>query len=226
MKAKANIVAQRLLNLYRQAHVINGGWMAVNKVFLTESSNDVISELQGLPTGKMLIKHISNLRDGTTPLDSIAHELLPYGGLMHETFNEIPITPEELQDLIKNINEFTPDDMGLQKLQNTDAVKKFGKYWLQNIPKFLSHQPDAMAKWPLVVQTFNAYDLWDKAQKILTQQVNERVQSQIQADMLDYETYLPMFGEAGNQLLKKLRNVISVIETSKNKKSATAIQDE
>ena len=37
MQQHAHIVAQRLLNLYRQAHVIEGGWTAVNRVFISES---------------------------------------------------------------------------------------------------------------------------------------------------------------------------------------------
>ena len=63
MKAKASVVAQKLLNLYRQAHVIQGGWAAVNQVFVSEATQDVLSELHDLPTGKNLVTHISNLRD-------------------------------------------------------------------------------------------------------------------------------------------------------------------
>ena len=52
MQQPSHIIAQRLLNLYRQAHVINGGWAAVNKVFLDESGDPkVIEELQNMPTG-------------------------------------------------------------------------------------------------------------------------------------------------------------------------------
>ena len=47
MPQQAHIIAQRLLNLYRQEHVIEGGWAAVNKVFIAESNNDqVIAELE------------------------------------------------------------------------------------------------------------------------------------------------------------------------------------
>jgi hypothetical protein len=39
--------------------------------------------------------------------------------------------------------------------------------------------------------------------------LSERVRAQVQADMPDYETYLPMFGDAGTELLAKLRTFIS-----------------
>ena len=64
MKAKASSIAQKLLNLYRQAHVINGGWAAVNRVLLDEATDEVLTELPELPTGKMLVQHIKNLREG------------------------------------------------------------------------------------------------------------------------------------------------------------------
>ena len=53
MKAKASSIAQKLLNLYRQEHVIFGGWAAVNRVFVDEASDDVLRELRDLPTGKI-----------------------------------------------------------------------------------------------------------------------------------------------------------------------------
>ena len=40
MKAKASVVAQKLLNLYRQEHVIVGGWAAVNAVLPEEEGSD------------------------------------------------------------------------------------------------------------------------------------------------------------------------------------------
>ena len=62
MKAKASVTAQKLLNLYRQAHVIEGGWPVLNKVFIEESTDEVLKELIELPTGKLLAEHINNLR--------------------------------------------------------------------------------------------------------------------------------------------------------------------
>ena len=66
MKPKASTIAQKLLNLYRQAHVIIGGWGALNPIFVDEATPDVISELSNLPTGKMLAKHIENLNELST----------------------------------------------------------------------------------------------------------------------------------------------------------------
>ena len=45
MKAKASVIAQKLLNLYRQAHVIVGGWGAVNRVFVDEATDEVLTEM-------------------------------------------------------------------------------------------------------------------------------------------------------------------------------------
>lgn len=47
---------------------------------------------------------------------------------------------------------------------------------------------------------------------MLNQPLSERAHAQLQADMPEYETYLPMFGDAGEELLHKLRAFISVRE--------------
>ena len=99
MNAKTSATAQKLLNLYRQEHVIIGGWATVNPVFINEATDEVIRELRELPTGKMLVQHIENLRTGKTPMDSIERELLPYGGLMIEE----NITNTQLQQSINDI---------------------------------------------------------------------------------------------------------------------------
>ena len=82
MNAKTSTIALKLLNLYRQEHVIIGGWTTVNPIFVNEATDDVIKELRDMPTGKLLVRHIENLRSGKTPMDSIDPELLPYGGMM------------------------------------------------------------------------------------------------------------------------------------------------
>ena len=147
MKAKASLIAQKLLNLYRQEHVIFGGWAAVNAVFVNEATPEVITELQELPTGKMLAKHIENLRSGKTPMDSIERDLLPYGGMMSETVATIPLTPEEWTELENGINNFTPDENGLNEIQlvscntccNISKTRTVGKmvYHSKNIPCIL-----------------------------------------------------------------------------------------
>ena len=55
------------------------------------------------------------------------------------------------------------------------------------------------------MQTWRAYHLWDMASQIVSQPMTERTRAQIQADMPEYETFLPMFADAGKKLLEKLR---------------------
>ena len=71
MKPKASVVAQQMINLYRQQHVIVGGWGAGNQIFVNEADKDVIAELPNLPNGRLLVQHIENLRNGKTSMDSI-----------------------------------------------------------------------------------------------------------------------------------------------------------
>lgn len=212
MKAKASVIAQKLLNLYRQEHVIFGGWTAVNKVFVDEATPDVLRELRELPTGKMLIKHIENLRSGKTPMDSIERELLPYGGMMAETIATVPLTPAEWTELEQGINEFTTDQEGLEKIQQLNVIKKFGDQWLVAIRSALSGRPELLEKWSVINKTYRAYYLWKVASDMLNQPLSERARAQLQVDMPEYETYLPMFGEAGTELLEKLRSFITTMK--------------
>lgn len=209
MNAKSSTIAQRLLNLYRQEHVIFGGWAAVNQVFMTEATDDVLSALGELPTGKNLVRHIENLRSGKTPMDSIERDLLPYGGLMDETVATVTLTKSEWAELESGIDAFTTDQNGLDKIQQLKVVKKFGDQWLVAIRAALSARPDLLEKWSLVNKTYRAYYLWKVASDMLTQPLSERARAQLQADMPEYETYLPMFGDAGDELLGKLRSFIS-----------------
>lgn len=212
MKTKASTVAQKLLNLYRQEHVIFGGWAAVNQVFVAEADNDVMHELRALPTGKMLIQHIENLRSGKTPMDSIERELLPYGGTMDRSVETISLTPTEMSELESGINAFTPDDDGLERIQNLSVVKRFGNEWTVAIRAALATRPDLLQKWAVITKTYRAYYLWHVATDMLNQPLSERAHAKLQADMPEYETYLPMFGDAGEELLHKLRAFISVRE--------------
>ena len=211
MNAKASTTAQKLLNLYRQEHVIFGGWAAVNQVFVDEATPDVLHELRELPTGKNLIKHIENLRSGKTPMDSIERELLPYGGMMAETVATVPLTKSEWAELESGINSFTTDQDGLEKIQQLDVIKKFGDQWMFAIRAALSERPELLEKWALVTKTYRAYYLWKVASDMLNQPLSERARAQLQADMPEYETYLPMFGDAGVKLLEKLRSFISTM---------------
>ena len=209
MKPKANLIAQRLVNLYRQEHVILGGWAVLNPVFVDEATDDVLNEMADLPTGKMLIQHIKNLRSGKTPMDSIDRELLPYGGLMSESGVSTPMSDEQWDELANALDNFTPNQEGLEHLQSLDVVKKFGDEWLVGIKNMLAGHPDLAQKWKVVMQTQRAYHLWDMATQIINQPLTERMRAQIQADMPEYETFLPMFAEPGKQLLEKLRSFMN-----------------
>ena len=209
MKAKASATAQRLLNLYRQEHVIVGGWATVNPVFVADASDDVIAELHDMPNGNTLIKHIENLRSGKTPMDSIERELLPYGGMMTEEMASITLTPTQWQELVRGIENFTPDQSGLDAFKALGVVRGFGAEWQTAIRAALATRPHLLEKWGIIRQTDSAYRLWDMANTIISNPITERARAQVQADMPEYETYLPMFGDAGNELLAKLRAFIS-----------------
>lgn len=205
MKAKASTIAQKLLNLYRQAHVINGGWVAVNRVFVDEATDEVLKEMNDLPTGKMLVAHIKNLRDGKTPMNSIARELLPYGGMMADAAVIMDISSKDMDTLISAIQEFQPSQDELTKFMEMPVVRKLGSDWAVIIRNALTNDhPDITEKFDLIVRTWRAYDLWNDANEIIAKPMNERTRAQLQVDMPEYETYLPMFGEEGKKLLRQL----------------------
>ena len=210
MPQQAHIIAQRLLNLYRQEHVIDGGWSAVNKVFLAESNNaQVISELENMPTGKKLIAHINNLRDKKTPMNTIDKDLLPYGGLMSGVEVSFSLTDEEIAELKRALDKFQPTQESLNTIKNMPLVRKFGNDWVQDIKVAIMARPDMLAKWDIVIQTDKAYRIWNSAHELLSETLTERNRAQIQADMPEYETFLPMFGDSGKEMLKRLRTFMS-----------------
>lgn len=208
MKAKASITAQKLLNLYRQEHVITGGWTVLNKIFIDEATEDVINELKDLPTGKLLVEHIKNLRSGKTSMDSISRELLPYGGIFAERPNT-QITEPELKELKVAVNEFTPNQRGLENFISTPVVRRLGADWSSTIRTVLTNDQDLLDKFDQIARMWNAYNIWIKAKDFMKQPMNDRVRAQLQADLPEYETYLPMFGEEGTDLLRRVHSVIS-----------------
>jgi hypothetical protein len=209
MKPRPSIVAQKLLNLYRQQHVIFGGWKAVNQIFVHEADADVMAELSNLPTGRMLAQHIENLRNGKTPADSINIELMPYGGLMSEAVASTRLSDEEMSQLRYALDSFVPDADGLIRIQSLDVVKKFGDEWQVAIRSVFADDQASLEKWNIVTKTARAYYLWKVANDMLSTPISERSRAQIQADLPEYETYLPLFGEAGTELLSKLRIFVS-----------------
>jgi hypothetical protein len=59
------------------------------------------------------------------------------------------------------------------------------------------------------MKTDRAYRLWDMATQIVHQPLTERARAQIQADMPEYETFLPMFNQPGLDLLARLRSFLN-----------------
>jgi hypothetical protein len=210
MQQQAHIIAQRLLNLYRQAHVIVGGWAAVNRVLVSESNDaQVIKELLNLPTGQKLVEHINNLKSGKTPMNTIDNDLLPYGGTMSGQEINVSISKEEIEQLKQMLEHFEPTLDGLNEIKNLPFVKNFGNDWIEDIKSSLAGDNVALAQWDNVVRTNRAYQMWDEAQQLISETLTERNRAQIQADMPEFETYLPMFGDVGNELLSKLRTFMS-----------------
>ena len=212
MAERPAITAQRLMNLYRQTHVIAGGWSAVNPILVADADDAVIAEVNKLACGERLAAHIKNLQSGKTPMNSINQELMPYGGAMHAKTNTTEtLSDEQLQELENVLNAFVPDEVHLHEIAELDVVKQFGDDWLTGIGFALASRPDLAAIWKTVQQTARAYDLWGVAQTIVSKPISERDRARIQADLPEFETYLPMFGDSGKELMTKLRNMVSSI---------------
>ncbi len=222
MNAKASIIAQKLLNLYRQEHVIVGGWAAVNQVFVAEASADVIAALRDLPTGRMLVRHIENLRNGTTAMDSIERDLLPYGGAMSDSIVATQLPPDQFRELESAILAFTPDEAGLNTLAANPVIQSYGDEWPTAVRAALAGRPEMQSRWAIVMQTYQAYKLWNTANDVMKNPISDRTRAQLQSDMPEYETYLPMFGDAGSELLAKLRTFVSSIKPATNQATESA----
>lgn len=211
MRESTSIIAQRLLNLYRQAHVINGGWPAVNQVFINEASEAVFTELEKLPGGTKLAIYIKNLKSGKTKMDQIDRELMPYNGMMNNNINPAQVSSKDLQELGNALTDFQPDEEHIDKIKKLNIVQSFGENWVKGVRSALSNNPDLLSKWNEVSQTARAYDLWNEAYAILTPPISERARAQVQADLSEYETYLPMFGDEGTKLLARIRTFVSSV---------------
>ncbi|MBO7509461.1 MAG: hypothetical protein J6T57_04275 [Alphaproteobacteria bacterium] len=216
MKAKASVVAQKLLNLYRQAHVIAGGWPALNKIFVDEATDDVIAEMRDLPTGKFLVMHIQNLRSGKTPMNSIARELLPYGGMLAESGDSVDLESDSVGALVDAVDKFSATPKGIEDFMNAPVIRDLGDNWIAYGRKVLATRPDKLQIFDTIVQTWNAYRVWDMANDILKQPISDRIRAQVQIDMPEYETYLPMFGDEGTDLLRRLHSLTSSLPIKSN----------
>ena len=142
-------------------------------------------------------------------MDSIDKDLLPYGGMMSGQSVISALSEEEKAELKSALDSFEPTPEGLEKIKNTPVVQKFGNDWIEGIKSSIASDQNLLEKWQTVVKTDKAYRLWDSANQLLSETLTERNRAQIQADMPEYETYLPMFGEAGESVLVKLRTFVS-----------------
>ena len=146
-------------------------------------------------------------------MNSIERDLLPYGGMMAETALDFDISQSDWKDLESAIISFTPDQDGLDRIEKLPIVKSFGNEWVQKIRSLISvKHPELIQNWEAVDQTYNAYMRWNTANDLISNILTDRARAQLQADMPEYETYLPMFGDDGLKLLEKLRNSISSIK--------------
>ena len=206
MKSKTAIIAQKLVNLYRSAFAIDGGWRAVNAVFLAEADDAVIEEISKLPTGKSLTQHIFNLRGKKTAADSIEPELLPYSGMMHP-HNAADYDEREFDALRGALQNFQPNPESIAEIKKLPIVSGFGDRWAAGVRSIL-HDDSLIAIWRSVLQTDSALRLWARAAEILGSTPSDLLRAEVQADMPEYETYLPMFGKDGLEALSRLRQLV------------------
>ena len=207
MKTKAATVAQKLMNLYRNAFAINGTWSAVNRVFVDEADDAAMDEIQKLPCGKFLTKHIMNLKNGRTDMNSIEPELLPYDGMMDKPSN-VRADDDELRALLRAMENFQPDREHLDAIKSLPLVRRFGDTWATDVRAVLIDAAH-VAIWQNITRTDGALRLWSRAAEILSSPPSERIRAEIQADLPEYETYLPLFGADGTDLLSRLRKLVN-----------------
>jgi hypothetical protein len=167
--------------------------------------------LEKLPNGKKLIQHIKNLKSGKTPMNDIERGLMPYSGMMNPMVKKAQILDSDLKELRDALTSFQSNEEHIEKIKNLKYVNSFGENWIKGVSDALSGDPNLLSKWKEISQTSIAYDLWNKAYKILTPPISERARAQAQADLSEYETYLPMFGDEGTKLLSQIRNFVSSV---------------
>ncbi|MDR1071398.1 MAG: hypothetical protein LBL21_02015 [Rickettsiales bacterium] len=205
MKTRTALTAQKLMNLYRSAFAIDGGWRAVNSILAAESDDAVVLEIEKLPCGKNLSKHISNLKRGLTKPDAIDAELLPYNGMMQPRSDDVD--DADFGALVSELENFQPDAEHLAKIKNLAVVRQFGDRWQAGVRAIL--RDDSLIEiWRGVVQSARALALWGRAAEILSSSPSDLLRAEVQADMPEYETYLPMFGKDGLDALSRLRQFI------------------
>jgi len=190
------------MNLYRNAHAIDGGWGAVNRVFIAETDSAVMDEISKLHCGENLQRHISNLKGGRTKADSIDASLLPYDGAFGAS--TAGVGASEMGELKSALENFEPSAQGVERIKSLAIVRRFGARWAAGVRRALKDERLAEI-WRNVVRADKALTLWARGSEILSSTRSDLLAAEIQADMPEYETYLPMFGKDGLEMLNRLR---------------------
>ncbi|MDR1697028.1 MAG: hypothetical protein LBR41_02280 [Rickettsiales bacterium] len=207
MKERPAVIAQRLINICRQAHVIPGGWARINKIIIEEATEDVVAEMPKLPCGVLFLAHLDDLKSGRTPMNTINREISPYGGMMESEKSTRTLSESELAELSAVLEKFQPDAQHLEQIKSLPFVAAFGAKWLAGVRASL-HDEDLIAKWRNVYTTHYAMFWWNRAREMLSSPATDITRAQVQADLPEYETYMPMFGETGQSTLAELRAMV------------------
>ena len=107
------------------------------------------------------------------------------------------------------LDNFQPTPEDLNEIKQLPFVQKFGDNWIEDVKSAIAFDRALLSKWNTVAQTDKAYRIWDSAKELLSETLTDRNRAQIQADMPEFETYLPMFGDQGKEMLAKLRTFMS-----------------
>ncbi len=211
--------AQRLLNLYRQAHSIDGGWVVLNPYFISEDSPKLEEELKKLPNGWKLAKHIENLKEGKTQMDSISPDLTPYGGLMtndnvYKVVQNIELPKAEFDNLSDFLHGFKPDFKHLTDFKKAEFFESLGKDWTNQAKLIIQNSNDKdsetlLNKLNQLIDLDKTYSAWYQASELLTEPESEKTKATAQTLLTEFESRLPKFGKQGQELLEKIRNLIS-----------------
>ena len=135
-KKEIDATAWRMLNIFRQFHVIEGGIASVNKYFIT-ADDDVINSIQAQPGGKKLAEHIRNLKTKKTSMNSINRYLLPFG-------EDVLL---DLQDANKDVYDKEADQPQEKKTDEEikEAFADYKKTELKDIPELTEVHDDVTA---------------------------------------------------------------------------------
>ena len=209
MKTRGAATAQRLMNLYRGAHAIDGGWAAVNAALVAESDDAAAAEIAKLPCGSALNAHIANLKSGRTRMDSIAPELLPYNGMLSRgAAAPSAVDAAEYAELRAALESFAPDAEHVGRVKRLALVRRFGDNWPSGVRAIL-RDGRLLEIWTAVLRADGALRYWNRAAEILgAANPTEFMRAEVQADLPEYETYLPVFGASGADVLTRLRRFV------------------